>query len=324
MSIATRPIVATARPLPAEFSVPGAEIRFGPERGFGSVEAACRHFEGAVAIVPWITERVNGDMLRAIGPQLKLVANFAVGVDNIDLAACRGADVRVSNTPDAVTEGTADLAFALMLAAARKMTDADRFVRSGAWAAHGILGPADRIGQPIPGRTLLIVGGGRIGYAVALRSIGFGMPVLYASRSQSIRFEQAPINGRRVELDEGLAQADFVSIHVPLTSETRHLISARRLALMKPSAVLVSTARGPVIDEAALASALRERAIFAAGLDVFEQEPKVHPDLTGLDNIVMTPHYGSASTTSRAAMSALVAANIRAVLAGGEPVTPVV
>ncbi|MCA9294545.1 MAG: D-glycerate dehydrogenase [Phycisphaerales bacterium] len=320
----TKPIVATSRPLPAEFAVPGADIRFGPERGFPSPQDAASFFAGATAIVPWITEKVNADMLRAIGPQLKLVANFAVGVDNIDLDACRAARIRVSNTPDAVTEGTADLAFALLLAAARKLSDADRFVRSGDWANHGILGPADRIGQPVPGRTLLIVGAGRIGYATALRSLGFGMRILYWSRSQSIRFEQAPLNARRVELDDGLAQADFVSIHVPLTPDTRHLIDARRLTLMKPTAVLVSTARGPVIDEAALAAALKQRTIFAAGLDVFEAEPKVHPDLIDLDNIIMTPHFGSASTTSRAAMSALVAANVRAVLAGHEPITPVV
>ena len=319
-----RPIVATSRPLPAAFDVPGAEIRFGPARGFASVEAAGAHFAGAMAIVPWITERVDAAMLRAIGPQLKLVANFAVGVDNIDLDACRGANVRVSNTPDAVTEGTADLAFALMLAAARKLTDADRFVRTGAWASHGILGPSERIGQPMPGRTLLIVGAGRIGYATALRSLGFGMRILYASRSRSIRFEQAPLKGRWVDLDEGLAQADFVSLHVPLTPQTHHLIDARRIALMKATAVLVSTARGPVIDEAALASALKRRDIFAAGLDVFEDEPKIHEGLAGLDNVVMTPHFGSASTTSRTAMSALVAANIRAVLAGEAPVTSVV
>ncbi len=319
-----RPIIATSRPLPAEFSVPDAEIRFGPAEGFTSPQEAGRFFTGATAIVPWITEYVDASMLRAIGPQLKLVANFAVGVDNIDLEACQTAGVAVSNTPDAVTEGTADLAFALMLAAARKMTDADRFVRTGEWAAHGILGPSDRIGQPISGRTLFIVGAGRIGYATALRSIGFGMRVLYTSRSQSIRFEQAPINGARVDLDEGLARADFVSVHVPLTPETHHLIDARRMALMKATAVLVSTARGPVIDEAALARALKRRDLFAAGLDVFEQEPMVHSDLVELDNIVLTPHYGSASVTSRAAMTALVAANIRAVLAGDAPITPVV
>ncbi len=317
------PVVAACRPLPAEFEVPGATVRWGPERGFASPEELRAFVKGADAIVAWVSERIDDAALAAAGPQLKVVANFAVGVDNIDLAACARRRIIVTNTPDAVTEGTADMAWALMLAVARRLSHGDRFARSGEWARHGVLGPAEFLGQAIAGRTLLIVGAGRIGYATALRSIGWGMRVLYVARSPKPNFEFAPLNARRVELDDGLRQADFISVHTPLTDETRHLINARRLALLKPTAVLVNTSRGAVIDEGALARALREGRLFGAGLDVFESEPTVHPDLVGLDNIVMAPHMGSASVDSRRAMTELCAANVRAVLTGNAPLTPV-
>lgn len=319
-----KPIVCVSRPLPGEFSVPGAEVRYGPERGFPSAAELAAFARGASAIVSWVSDRIDGALLDEIGPTVEIVANFAVGYDNIDLDACRARNVRVSNTPDAVTEGTADAAVMLMLAAARRLAAADRFVRSGAWEKHGILGPNEWIGQPVAGRTLLIVGAGRIGFATAVRMLGWGMKVVYASRSRRANFEQAPMNAERVELDEGLARADFVSLHVPLTNETRRMIDARRLGLMKRTAVLVNTGRGPLIDEGALAEALKAGRLFGAGLDVLEREPAIHPGLVGLDNVVVTPHYGSASVTSRSAMSALCAANIRAVLAGGAPVTAVV
>jgi glyoxylate reductase len=278
---------------------------------------------GADAAVTWFCDRIDGAVLDAAGPQLRLVANFAVGFDNIDLAAARERGVLVANTPDAVTEGTADLAWALLLAALRRLSHADRFVRSGAWKDFGILGPADFMSPSLAGRTLLIVGAGRIGYATALRSMGWGMKVLYTARSGKPNFEAAPLNATRVELDEGLARADVVSIHTPLTAETKHLIDARRLALLKPSAVLVNTARGPVVDEAALARALREGRLWAAGLDVLEREPLVHPELKELDNVVFAPHMGSATQDSRRLMVELCAANLRAVLAGKPPLTPV-
>jgi len=319
-----KPIVCVSRPLPGEFSVPGAEIRFGPERGYPTASEFAAFARGACAIVSWVSERIDGALLDEIGPTLEIVANFAVGYDNIDLEACRARRIRVSNTPDAVTEGTADAAVMLMLAAARRLPAADRFVRSGAWEKHGILGPNEWIGQPLSGRTLLIVGAGRIGFATAVRMLGWGMKVMYASRSRKANFEQAPMNAERVELDEGLTRADFVSLHVPLTSETRGIIDGRRLALMKRTAVLVNTGRGALVDEGALAGALRAGQLFGAGLDVLEREPAIHPGLVGLDNVVVTPHYGSASVTSRGAMSALCAANIRAVLGGGVPITPVV
>ncbi|MFM9957788.1 MAG: 2-hydroxyacid dehydrogenase [Phycisphaerales bacterium] len=320
----TMPQVRVTRPLPGVFSVPGAEVRFGPERGYPEREAFVEFARGASAIVTWVNDRIDGPVLDAIGHDLKIVANFAVGYDNIDLKACRERNIRVSNTPDAVTEGTADVAVMLMLAAARRLSAADRFVRSGAWQRHGILGPYEWIGLPLAGRTLLIVGAGRIGYATALRCLGWGMKVLYSARHPKPAFEHAPLNGERVEIDEGLRRADFVSLHVPLSPETRHIIDARRLALMKPTAVLVNTGRGPLIDEAALVDALKHQRLFGAGLDVLEHEPHLHPGLAELENVVLTPHYGSASETSRASMSALCAANIREVLAGREPVTAVV
>lgn len=323
MPAMTLPIVCVSRPLPAPFDCPGAEVRFGPDRGFDSPASLREFVRGAAALVTWVSERVNEALLEAAGPSLKVVANFAVGYDNIDLGACARRGVIVTNTPDAVTEGTADMAFALLLAASRRMSEADRFVRSGAWAERGLLGPAEFIGRPIAGRRLLIVGAGRIGYATALRSIGWGMRVRYVARTRKHDFESAPLNAERVELDEGLRDADFVSVHTPLNAETRHLLDARRLALMKPTAVLVNTARGAVIDEAALAAALCEGRLFAAGLDVFEREPGCHPALSGLANVVLAPHIGSASVGSREMMTNLCAANVRAVLAGKAAITPV-
>jgi glyoxylate reductase len=324
MPTPTKPLVRVTRPLPGEFLVPDADIRFGPEKGFPDRADFTAFAKGAAAIVAWVNDRIDGAMLDAIGHDLRIVANFAVGYDNIDLEACRERNVRVSNTPDAVTEGTADVAVMLMLAAARKLAAADRFARSGAWERHGILGPNEWMGLPLAGRTLLIVGAGRIGYATAIRTLGWGMKVLYTARHPKPNFEHAPLNALRVDLDEGLARADVVSLHVPLSSATRHIIDERRLALMKPTAILVNTGRGPLVDEAALVDALKNNRLFGAGLDVMENEPKLAKGLAELDNVAMTPHYGSASTSSRGAMSALCAANIRAVLAGHEPVTPVV
>ncbi len=317
------PTVVVSRPLHGPFDVPGAEVRTGPVGGQRSRAELLAFIAGADAIVSWITERVDDEFLDAAGPQLRVVSNYAVGYDNIDLDACARRSVIVTNTPDAVTEGTADVAVMHLLAAARRLSEADRFVRSGEWAKQGILGPSDWLGQPIAGRTLLIVGAGRIGYATAVRMLGFGVRILYTSRSPKPTFEHAPLCATRVTLEEGLAEADFVSIHTPLSDSTRHLINADRLAMMKPTAVIVSTARGPVIDEAALAEALHNRTIFGAGLDVFEREPIISERLLSAPNVVMTPHFGSANTECRTQMTRLSAANIRAVLAGEPPLTPI-
>jgi glyoxylate reductase len=320
--------VACSRPLPGEFVLDGIDparvsVRYGPERGFASRAEGLAFFKGADAVVTWVSDRVDGEFLDAIGPQVRIVANFAVGTDNIDIAACRARGIAVSNTPDAVTDGTADCAVMLMLAAARHLVRGDRFARSGEWAQTGILGPRDFLGMPVSGRTLVIVGAGRIGLATAQRMQGWGMKVLYVARRAKPEFERPPMCAERVELDEGMRRGDFISIHTPLTPETRGLIDAQRLALCKPTAVLVNTARGPVVDEGALAAALREGRIYAAGLDVFEKEPAVHPDLVGLANVVMTPHIGSANLASRMEMTRLCGANISAVARGLPPVTPV-
>jgi glyoxylate reductase len=320
------PIVAHSRPLPGDFRLPDVadvDLRVGPEQGFASVEAGYDFFRGAHACVTWVTDRIDDAFLDAVGDQLEVVSNFAVGFDNIDVAACTRRDVIVTNTPDAVTEATADVAVMLLLGAARRASAADRFVRSGDWAKHGVLAPTEFLGLPVAGKTLLIVGAGRIGYATAIRMLGWGMRTLYVARSPKPSFEAAPLNAERIDLDEGLARADFISIHTPLTEDTRHLIDARRLSLCKPTAVLVNTARGPVIDEAALADALHDRRIAAAGLDVFEREPEVHPKLLTCENTLFTPHFGSADSRSRAAMTDLCADNINAILSGKPPVTPV-
>lgn len=312
------PLVAVTRPVPGELRIAGAEIRTAPETPMTRGELLA-FVPGADILVSMFSDRVDAELLDAAGPQLRGVCNFAVGHNNIDSALCRERGIRVTNTPDAVTEGTADLAWALLLATSRRLVEGDRYARSGDWQRGGILGMADFMGVHLTGRTLLIVGAGRIGFATAMRSIGWGMRVLYVARTRHWEFELAPLAARRVTLDEGLAEADVVSLHTPLTDETRHLIGREQLARMKPDAILINTARGPVVDEAALAEALAAKRIWGAGLDVFEREPEIHPGLVGLDNVVMAPHIGSAERKYREMMTQMVADNATAILAGQEP-----
>ena len=258
---------------------------------------------GVDALLCLLTDRIDADFL-AGARHLRIVANLAVGTDNIDLAAALRLGIPVSNTPDVLTDATADLTFALLLAAARRLAWADRYVRGGGFVGWN---PELGIGLDVTGRTLGIVGAGRIGRAVAERARGFRMELLLHSRNLG------------PPLDELLARSDFVSLHVPLTAETRHLIGARELARMKPSAVLVNTARGPIVDEAALVEALRSRRIAAAGLDVFEHEPALAPGLRDLPQVVLAPHIGSATVATRARMAEVAARNIVAALRG-EPI----
>ena len=315
-------MVGVTRTVPGALEVPGARVETlgdgAPDRP-GLLSFA----RGKSVLVTMFADRVDAELLDAAGASLAGVCNFAVGYDNIDLGACRQRGVAVSNTPDAVTEGTADAAWLLLLATARRLIPADRHARSGAWARQGPLGMSDFLGQDLTGRTLLIVGAGRIGYAVAQRALAWGMRILYVARSSHLEFELAPVAGRRVTLDEGLAEADAVSVHTPLTDETHHLIGARELGLMKRSAILVNTARGPVVDEAALAEALRDGRIWGAGLDVFEREPEINPGLVGLDSVTLMPHIGSAEKRWRERMTEMVAANAARMLAGERPVNPV-
>lgn len=279
---------------------------------------------GATIAVTWVSERVDEQFLDAAGSQLKAVCNFAVGTDNIDLPACKKRGVVVTNTPHAVTEGTANIAWALLLAVARRVCEGDRYVRSGKFAVEGPLAPAEFLGLEITGKNLLIVGAGRIGYATALRGIGFGLRTHYVARTRHHEFEMAPLNASRVSLEEGLALADIVSIHTPLTQETRWLFNSKTIGMMKPTAILINTARGPIVEEAALVEALKHHRIYGAGLDVFEQEPKVHPGLLSLNNVVMTPHIGSGEEKYRALMAEITWTNAKAVLEGKEPPNRVV
>jgi len=263
------------------------------------------------------TDPINDELLDTAGEQLQIVNNFAVGIDNIDLQACKDRGIVVCNTPDAVTEGTANIAFLLMLSVARRLIEADRFARSPDYPEHGQLGMSDFMGLDLCGKELLIVGAGRIGYALRAKSLG--MTIAYVARSRHLEFEMAPLGARRVDLDEGLTQADVVSIHTPLTPNTRHLINAQRLRSMKPDAILINTARGPIVDESALVDSLDTGHLWGAGLDVFENEPVVHPGLVACDRVVLTPHIGSAEERWRQAMTQMVQTSITAVFDGQEP-----
>lgn len=320
----TVPIVAVCRHMPGAIAIPGAELRQAPGERAMNRDDLKQFVRGATILITWVSEKVDREVLDAAGPGLKGVCNFAVGTDNIDLGLCRERGIAVSNTPHAVTEGTANLAWALILACARRLIEADRYARSDAYPANGPFGPSDFMGVDITGKTLCIVGAGRIGYATALRGLGFGMRTTYVARSQHIDFELAPLSARRLSLEEGLATADIVSIHTPLTPQTRGLIGARELALLKPTAIFINTARGPIVQEDALAKALQERKIWGAGLDVYEKEPIVHPLLRTLDNCVLAPHIGSAEFKYRALMAQMVSENAAAILAGQEPPNRVV
>lgn len=282
-----------------------------------------KHVQGAHVVISMYSDKVDAEFLDAAGPQIRGVCNLAVGYENIDLAECTKRGIQACNTPDAVTEGTADMAWLLILATARRLIEADRFARSGEWARHGPLGMAEFLGQDLTGKTLLIVGAGRIGYATALRSVGWGMEVLYVARSRHLEFEMAPLAGSRVSLVEGMERADVVSVHTPLTAETRHLIGRDALGRMKPGAILVNTSRGPVVDEQALVDALKAKRLWGAGLDVFEHEPEIHPDLKTMTNVTLSPHIGSAAARFRAVMTQFACENAAAILLGKHPPYPV-
>lgn len=283
-------------------------------------EELLRRVAGADAVVSLLTERIDAELIDAAGPQLKVVANVAVGYDNIDVPACSERGVVATNTPGVLTDATADIAFALILMATRRLGEGERLIRSGQdwkWGMFLLLGSG------LQGKTLGVVGMGGIGQATARRARAFGMEIVYQSRSEIDAGIAAELGARRVELDELLSVSDVVSLHCPYGPATHHLIGAEQLAAMQDSAYLVNTARGPIVDEAALASALREGRIAGAGLDVYEHEPRVHPELRELDNVVLLPHLGSATVETRTAMAVLAAENVLAVLGGQRPPTPI-
>ena len=284
-------------------------------------EELLRAIEGCDGVLTMLTDRVDDEFLDRAGPQLKVVSNFAVGFDNIDVVACTRRGVAVGNTPGVLTDTTADLAFALLMAAARRIPEGDRYVHSNQWQTWG---PMLLLGQDVHGATLGIVGFGRIGQAVARRALGFGMNVVYHSLTQRSTEIEERFDARFLPLEELLAQSDFVSLHVNLTPETRHLMNAERLGWMKPSAVLVNTSRGPVVDPKALFEALRDGVIFAAALDVTDPEPIPFDDpLLTLDNCLVVPHIASASRATRGKMAAMAAANLLAGIRGERLPTPV-
>jgi glyoxylate reductase len=275
--------------------------------------------EGVSAVLSTVTEKMDAEVMDAAGEDLKVIANMAVGYDNVDVDAATERNIVVANTPGVLDETTADTAFMLLLAAARRLGEGERMLRAGKWDAWG---PKQLIGPDVFGKKLGIVGFGRIGQAVAKRARGFGMGIFYNARSRKKDAEKE-LDARRLDLDELLRECDFVSVHTPLSDETHHLVGERELSLMKPEAALVNTSRGPVVDEAALADALESKRIFAAGLDVYEEEPSVHPRLLELENVVLAPHIGSASIETRGKMAELAAKNIAAVLRGETPPNPV-
>lgn len=290
--------------------------------GEGSIsrEELLRRVAGADAIVSLLTERVDAELLDAAGQQLKVVSNVAVGYDNIDVPACTERGITATNTPGVLTEATADIAFGLILMATRRLGEGERLIRAGQpwkWGMFFLLGSS------LQGKTLGIVGMGGIGQATARRAKAFGMEIVYQSRSEIDPVIAAELGARRVELDELLTISDIVSLHCPYGPNTHHLIGHEQLAAMKATAYLVNTARGPIIDEAALATALRENQLAGAGLDVFEQEPKVHPWLLEIENVALVPHLGSATVETRTAMAVLAADNALAVLNGEQPPTPI-
>jgi len=272
------------------------------------------------AIIPLVSQPVGEAELAGL-PSLRVVANYGVGYDNIDLAAASARGIVVTNTPDVLTDATADLAMALLLAAARRLREGLDLAGSGAWAGWH---PTQLLGMGLQGRVLGILGAGRIGLATARRAAAFGMEIVYWNRSPSPAME-SEVGGRRIAgLETLLAMSDLVSVHLPLTPETLGLLDAKRLAAMKPGSILVNTARGAVVDQGAVAEALRSGHLSAAGLDVFDNEPEIPAELRDLPNCVVLPHLGSATREARQAMWDLAAANARAVLSGEAPLTPVV
>lgn len=261
----------------------------------------------ADALVCLLMDRIDAGVL-ARAPKLRVVANCAVGYNNVDVGALTAAGVAVTNTPDVLTEATAELAFALMLAAARRLPEGDRLVRSGQWEGWRL---DQLLGVQLLGKTLGIIGMGRIGQAMARRAVAFGMRVIYAGGRGDYR---------QVALDDLFREADVISLHCPLTPETRHIVNARTLALVKPTAIIVNTARGECVDESALLHAFSERRIFGAGLDVFEAEPRVNAGLRADPRLVLAPHIGSATTEARTSMAQLCADAVIAVLSGQRPV----
>jgi len=294
----------------------GAEhVDVGPE-GLIDRRELLERVKGIDGLYCILTEQVDDELLDAAGDQLKVVANMAVGYNNVDVDACSKRGIPVTNTPGVLTDTTADLAFALLLAAARRLPESERYLRTGDWEGWG---PLQFMGADVHGKTLGIFGMGRIGQATARRAKGFGMRVVYTSRRRIEERVEQELEASMVDKDRLLAESDYLSIHCPYKDDTHHEFGADEFKKMKKTATIINTARGPIINESALVEALKNGTIMRAGLDVFEGEPKVHPELMRMDNVVILPHIGSATIETRSKMATMAAENLIAVLKGNTP-----
>jgi lactate dehydrogenase-like 2-hydroxyacid dehydrogenase len=322
--VPTKPKVFVARVIPSDgldLVIAATDATVWPEELPPPRDELLRSIEGCDGVLTLLTDGVDAEFLDRAGPQLKVVSNYAVGFDNIEVPECTRRGIPVGNTPGVLTETTADLAFALVMAAARRLPEGDRYVRDGKWKTWG---PMLLLGPDVHGATIGIVGFGRIGQAVAQRAAGFGMTILYHDVNELPDDVTAPLGAQYVPMEDLLARSDFVSLHVNLTPETRHLIDAAALRQMKRTAILVNTSRGPVVDGAALAAALRDGVIGGAALDVTDPEPIPMDDpLVGLDNCLIVPHIASASRATRGKMAEMAAANLLAGIRGERLPTPV-
>ena len=300
----------------------GHDVTMRAEEGPISRDELLRSIGDADALICLLSDRVDAAVIAA-AKRLRIIANLGVGYDNIDIAAAKKRGIAVTNTPGALTETTADLTFALLLSAARRIVEGDDYVRAGKFLGWELM--QEHLGLEVFGKTLGIVGMGRIGTAVARRGrLGFGMDVLYCNRHRNIEAEDE-LGARHVPFAELLEKSDFICVHTPLTEETRHLFNKDAFRLMKDTAILVNVARGPVVDEEALVWALQSGEIAGAGIDVYEHEPEVHPGLVALhERVVLTPHLGSATVKTRRALAKIAVDNVLAVLAGDPPLTPVI
>lgn len=294
----------------------GFEVEVSPHDRVLTREELLLAVQGRDALLPLLTDGIDASVLDA-ATGVQIIANYAVGYNNIDISEATRRGIAVTNTPGVLTDATADIAWALLMSAARRIVESDRFTRDRKFECWA---PMLFLGADIAGRTLGIVGAGRIGTAVAERAKGFRMKILYCNHHSNPEFE-AKFHAEFRSLDDLLKESDFVSLHCPLTPETRHLIGARELSLMQPHAILINTARGPVVDEAALVTALKEKRIAAAGMDVYEEEPVIHPGLFELENAVLLPHIGSATIETRGKMATIAAQNIVAYFNGQKPPT---
>lgn len=291
-------------------------VTVAPQEGAIARQALLEGVRGVDALLPILTERIDAEVMDAAGPQLRIIANYAVGYNNIDVAAATQRGIPVTNTPGVLTETTADLAWTLLMAAARRIGEGERYLRAGKWTSWG---PTLLLGVDVHSATLGIFGMGRIGQAVARRARSFNMRVLYTDVNPLGETVAKELGATRVDRATLLRESDFISIHCPLLDGTRHAFGAAQFKAMKPTAVLVNSARGPIVDEAALVEALRKKEIFAAGLDVFEDEPTIHPGLLECENAVLLPHLGSASHETRSRMAEIAAENLVARLNGESP-----